>query len=472
MIVKRIVFFFAILLLPAVLMAQDSLVVFSEVDFIELILDNHPVANQAELLNAMARQEIRAAKGTLDPKWQTTLDQKTFKGTDYWKIWSHELKIPIWTNTDLKVGLDRASGTYVSEENINTADGLAYAGISIPLLQGMFTDARRTAIRQAQLMPQMADAEKLKLINKLLLEAIKDYWSWSNSYRQYTLQIEGVTLAEFRFNGIRERVLNGDAAPIDSVEALITLETRQNDLRIAEVEYRNSGISLSNYLWNEEGIALELNDNAIPESVVNIKDVPQTRMVELMEVAAINHPDLIKVNLKGQQLTLERKLNIEMLKPYIGFNYNFLTIATNVSIRDHQLFENNYKLGLNASVPLFLRKERAKLAMTNIKITENDLSEDYLTRKVKNDIMSTYNMLVTSISVIATQRDIVVNYETLREGELLKFANGESSLFLVNTRETKLLESRAKLIKAESDYKKGLATLYWAAGMTQSVLVD
>lgn len=461
---KRILYPLAFLQGIGALWAQDSLVVFSESEFLEIVVQHHPVASQAELLSEFARQEVRAARGSFDPKWETTLEEKTFKNTRYWSTWTHELKIPVWTNTDLKLGYDKANGQYLNSEFTNTVDGLVYAGISVPLLQGLLTDGRRTALRQAQLMPEMMEAEQVKTINKLILEAVKEYWNWSNAYRQFQLQQEGVRLAQFRFDAIRERVFNGDAAPIDSVEALITLRTRENDLREAEVSYRNAVLMMSNYLWNEDGQPLELNDNVVPEAEVSILPLSDSEMGDLLTAAQQFHPDLIKLDVKARQLAMERRLNVEMLKPAIGLNYNFLAMPTDISLQEHAFFDNNYKLGLTASVPLFLRKERSKLAITKLKITENQLSFDNSRRRIQNEVLSTYNTLITSAAIIDAQRNIVSNYETLRAGEVAKFSNGESSLFLVNTRESKLLESRAKLIKAETDYQKDLATLYWAAG--------
>ncbi|MBL7728491.1 MAG: hypothetical protein JNM68_12430, partial [Dinghuibacter sp.] len=43
--------------------------------------------------------------------------------------------------------------------------------------------------------------------------------------------------------------------------------------------------------------------------------------------------------------------------------------------------------------------------------------------------------------------------------------NGESSLFLVNSREQKLLEARQKLLEVQVKLQKTRFSLYWAAGI-------
>jgi hypothetical protein len=47
------------------------------------------------------------------------------------------------------------------------------------------------------------------------------------------------------------------------------------------------------------------------------------------------------------------------------------------------------------------------------------------------------------------QDGMVDNYQALLNGEIMKSENGESSVFLINTRETELLDARIKLLKLQ-----------------------
>jgi len=62
------------------------------------------------------------------------------------------------------------------------------------------------------------------------------------------------------------------------------------------------------------------------------------------------------------------------------------------------------------------------------------------------------------------QERMVANALTLRNGEQTRFENGESSLFLINSREAKLLDAQVKLYSLRTKYAKARTTLYWAAG--------
>ena len=60
--------------------------------FISQILQSHPVAAQAALLNEMAVQQIRLSKGLLDPTINSKYTTKTLDQKDYYYNWTNELK--------------------------------------------------------------------------------------------------------------------------------------------------------------------------------------------------------------------------------------------------------------------------------------------------------------------------------------------------------------------------------------------
>lgn len=448
--------------------AQDSMVAVSMSELYDVILKNHPIVKQAMLLDDAAQQEIRYARGFFDPKLEMQYDAKRFDGSDYYNIWDNVLKVPTWINTDLKVGYERNRGEYLDEGLTVPDDGLIYAGVSIPVGRGLFIDSRRATLRQAQLMTGIADAEIVKTINKTLLQANKDYWNWFWSYNNFQLYNEALQLAEVRFRAIKNNVEYGDYAPIDSVEAKIQVQTRSIERRQAYVDFINAGLILSNHLWNDENMPVVLSENAFPVAPDSLWNyIGEDTLFMLMDSARQNHPELVKLQLKQQQLEIERRLSRENLKPVLNFNYNFLTETTGSPLnRNGQFFSNDYKLGLEFSFPLFLRKERAKLQKTNIKIIENNFDQMQTRRVIANDINTSFNELQTLFNLMEEQEQMVNNYEDLLAAEILNFQNGESSVFLVNSRESKLIEARLKMVAFEVKYQKAKATLFWAAGVT------
>ena len=56
------------------------------------------------------------------------------------------------------------------------------------------------------------------------------------------------------------------------------------------------------------------------------------------------------------------------------------------------------------------------------------------------------------------------NYQLLVKSEETRLLNGESSLFLVNSRENKALEALEKLIDLKTKYFKTIYAIKWSAG--------
>jgi len=432
------------------------------------ILLNHPIARQAFLLTEEARQQLRMARGFFDPKISSQFDRKEFKDTEYYQVWDSKLKIPTrFVGIDLIGGFERNTGEYLSEQlDTDSGNGLAYGGLSIPIGQGLIIDERRTVLRKAQIFQDIAEAEQVKVLNKLFLQVAKDYWQWYFYHNQYLLLQEGYNLAEFRFKAVKVEVEQGAAAAIDSVEAKITMQQREIDLKTAEIQLTNSRLILSNHLWGENEEPLELEDNVTPPQNA-FQNLSAENLRELQEYALENHPELLKVRFKLDQLDFDRRLAAEMLKPTLNLKYNFLaqTVSGSNNDFDAPFFQNNYKFGIDFSFPLFLRKERGKLAMTNIKIENTSLERTNLERVIINEIIAVYNEVRNLVELLEMQEDMVSNYERLVAGEKQKFRNGDSSLFLVNVREGKLIESRVKLFSMRHKYAKSLAELRWAAGL-------
>ena len=134
------------LLMPFALMAQDTL---RFEQFLQGVLAQHPAAQAASLLEAQGRMEIRAARGAFDPQLGGYYDQKQFKGTEYWQRYGGELKLPTRLGLGLKAGYDAAEGYYLNPEASLPENGLWYAGITLPLGQGLFFDEGRAGLRTA-----------------------------------------------------------------------------------------------------------------------------------------------------------------------------------------------------------------------------------------------------------------------------------------------------------------------------------
>jgi outer membrane protein TolC len=451
---------------------QDTSKVFTLEDLQLMVFKYHPIIKQAALFTDAARANVLQSLGYFDPNLKANFGRKLFGGTDYYNHWTSELKVPLWlAGADLKVGYDRNVGYYTNPETRTSTAGLTGVGLTVPLGQGLIIDARRSTLRQSKIMVQYAEAERVKQINSTWYQIAKDYWGWYYAYRQLALTIEGVELAQRRFKAVSTQTQIGDKASIDSVEAYVTVQERLIQLEKNKIELLNARLVLSNHLWNEQGNPMELPEDAVPQPVDGrVEHVSKLVLDTLVRQAATQHPEIIKLQTKSGQLAVERAYRQELLKPKINISGSLISSRRNFGgyVPDYYDFNwNNHKIGLEFAFPLFLRAERGKLREVKIKQQELNYDLQQSGREINNNIRTSYNDLQAYQSQLEVQVESIKNQSLLLRGENQKFELGESTLFLINSRETKLIDMRIKLESMISGYQKTLAELYYKAGTRQ-----
>lgn len=450
----------------------DTVRIFSLEDLQVLVFRYHPIIRQAALLSESARANVLQSLGYFDPALKAGFARKLFGDTEYYNKWNSELKIPLWlAGADLKVGYDRNVGTYVNPESRTNTQGLSAVGLSIPLGQGLIIDARRNTLRQSKIMVQYAEADQLKQINSVWYGIVKDYWNWYYAYRQFELINEGLELAQRRFKALSTQTLMGDKPGIDSVEAYITVQERIIQKEKTAIELQNARLVLSNHLWAEDGNPLELPADALPQNNGEVLNRLNPMILDtLLGQAANQHPELVKLRSKGAQLAIEKSYRQELLKPKLNVVGNLISNRTdfNSNIPGYYDFNwSNYKVGVEFAFPLFLRSERGKLREVKIKQQELDYDLQQSGREIKNNIIASYNDLSAYAAQLSVQIKSIENQQLLVNGENQKFTLGESTLFLINSRETKLIDMKIKQESMVAGYQKTLAELYYKAGTRQ-----
>jgi outer membrane protein TolC len=475
--IQRLKFAFGLLLLTVTLaraqaidtlfVVPDSTRAFTLDNLYQVILKNHPAVKQTALLSEVAQQEIRLARGNFDPKLEAEFKSKQLNGKEYYNTFGSSLKFPTILPFDPSIGIDRNKGSYLNPERYIDDEfqyQQLYAGISVPLGRGLFTDERRTALRQAELFKDMTEAEQVKMINKLLLDAAKEYWEWYYAYYNYVLLNRSIRIAEEIFTRVKSNYTFGEASGVDTVQAKITWQQRVIEQQEAFLNFRNSGLRLSNMLWDSLSNPLELDVTWVPVLNPDAWTLTPEDLKVLADQALTNHPELKKIEVKIFQLEAERKLAAEYLKPQLNLSYYAINQPINPRGDLSFTIDDNYKVGVDFAFPVFLRKERSKLALTKLKISNTKFEQSITERQIINNLTSIYNQLTNLQSIMANQKQMVENYEMLLEAELLNLRQGESDLFKINVQQEKLIQAQSKWLKLIAENEKQKAQLYWAAG--------
>lgn len=435
---------------------QTASTEFSYNEFLGYVKKYHPLVKQANLKINEAQANLLQARGAFDPKIEVDFKEKQFKNTAYYSLLNSSFKIPTWYGIELKAGFDNAEGIYVNPENTLPNKGLTSFGISVPLGQGLFIDERMAAIRKAKIASNLNSAERNLQVVEVIYNASVSYMNWKRSFDEIKLYEDYLKNALIRYKGVQILIKEGDKPAIDSVEAAITVKTRSLNLENAKLKYTKAKLELSNYLWLENNIPLELNDLLQPEELL-AKTIKETLKINELETISLeNHSKIKALDAKIAMLKVDRKLKANLLLPKLDLSYTYLSEPSYI---DNYRFED-YKIGLNFSIPLFLRKERGSLKLANLKIEDTEFVLQFEKKNLENKIKSQQEE-ITSLEIQQDFNDALLNdYKILLNAEERLFEMGESSLFVINSRENSLVSSQINDIVLENSYFIALLSLY------------
>ncbi len=440
--------------------------------FLDRVTRNHPVARQAALLSSGADGDVTAAYGAFEPKVEASWQQKRFASspssaqTQYYNYADIALKVPTPFGADFKLGYERASGRYINPQFLTPNNGLFSAGFSIPLGQRILTDERRTALKVARALRDVAQAERAGITNKLLYSAAKAYAEWFASALQLQVIRDGVRLAETRYAAIARRVVAGDAAGIDSIEAAAEFNRRRAQLQGAEQAYFAATLDLTSYLWDARVQPVDLEPGVVPsDSGLGRVVLDSAAVPALLARVVARHPEVRKADGKVAQAAAERSLARQAILPLASAELSALRAqGSGFELGDALARDGNYKGAISVSSPLLFLKERGKFESTDAKFERAELDARDVRREVVLLVRTAVNDLAQFEAQLALQRDAVRLFRMLSAGERAKFDAGESTLFLVNTRERQVLDEELKYVALQAKYLAARAALAVAAG--------
>jgi outer membrane protein TolC len=438
--------------------------------FTRQVLAAHPVVRQAGLVRQQAREELRVARGAFDPTVTATVDRKAFNNTLYYDYVEGEIKVPTPLGSDLKFGFERAIGNRISADRYTGAPlgnpGIFKLGLSVPVGQRLITDERRNALALARALQDVAEGDRRAAVNKLLLDAAKDYAAWYEADRRRAVAREGVALAEFRLRAVRARVAAGEAAAIDTVEALLEVQARTVTRRDAEQQYYAAALAVSNHLWDERAAPLDLEPDVVP-TLAGLESAPvdSTRLPRWLELAARQHPELRKIAGRVDQAEAQRLFALQQVLPFAELSLNSVAGRNDVGgLTAGNRFDNSYVLGGTVRTPLLFMRERGRFNLADQRLEQQELEATRLRRLVELEVRQAVNDLATVHAIIGLQRETVAQARALLRGEQRRFEGGESSLLVVNLRERRVIEEELKLAAYEAKYASARATLGVAIG--------
>jgi outer membrane protein TolC len=431
-------------------------------NYVDNILANNPLSKKAENIRTYGKLQNKAARGNYDPSINAAYENKYFDGKNYYTNLNSEIKQQLFTSQYLKFGYDYGIGNYTNPESYTPTNGLSYLGLEVGLLQGLMIDYRRADVLKSKEYINYYNAERNIQINDLLFESSQKYFDWLFTTKQLALNNYFMDIANQRLRGIEALANIGERATIDTIEAAIFYQTRLLDLQNSIIENQKMNNDLASFNWQENNPSnLQINYQPV-DSLDNYYIKAKNNFLKTLYQDSSNNPVIAKYNSFQNVIDIENRLKKEMIKPKLNVNYNFLSNSS--SQINPALSNNSYKWGANVSFPLLLRNSRNEFKMGKI----NSQNNSFELKNKNNELDFKINALKQTINILIQQlenaeRSTKYNRQ-LVEAEKLKFANGESSLFILNARESKWLDSELKLAEYKLKFIKTVINIIYLKG--------
>ncbi|RVU89867.1 TolC family protein [Flavobacterium columnare] len=450
--------FLILFLIPILMNAQNKELTYTE--FLGYVKKYHPLVKQANLNISESEALLMQARGAFDPKIEVDFDQKNFKNKNYYALFSSSFKIPTWYGIELKAAFNNSEGLFVNPEMTTPNKGLTSLGINVPIGQGLFINQRMVDIRKAKIALTLNTAERDLQALEILYEASVSYFNWKRIYNEVQLYESYLKNASIRFKGVEKLIEQGDKPAIDSIEAGITVRNRQLNLEEAKLKLTKAKLEVSNYIWMEDNTPLEIEDTLYPEIELE-KTIRNTlSKIQWNNWTIENHPKIKALNAKIDMLIIEQRLKANALLPKLDVSYHYLSEPDYFTKYRFQ----DYKLGVNLTMPLFLRKERGSLKLAKLKVQDIQFSLQFEKQQIKNKIEALNQERISLEKQLQINKKLVSDFEKMLSAEERLFTIGESSLFLINTRENALVSSKLSDIALENRFYNLLISVYKSWG--------
>ncbi len=453
---RKLILFFILICQFSMAQEQDSLQLeFRE--YLAIVKKYHPLVKQADLIVDQGDFKLLKARGAFDPKIQGDLSEKNYKSTEYYNLFGAAFKIPTYYGLEFNAKYEQNTGKYLNPQNTVPEEGLYSVGVNLDITNGLFLSERMAALKQAKIYQDQSRVKRDLQAAEVLYNASTAYFEWYAAYQELILYQNLLGNADFRLQSVKTEFRAGDKPAVDTLEANINYDNRIIQLQQAQLDFLKSTLQLSNYLWAENNIPLELTSEVYPESDL-FEEVTELWLQN--EMTALenyrDNPKIQSLEYDVEMMQVDRRLKANKLLPDLEIGYNFLT---NQPEEWQQLNVDDYKLGVKLSMPLFLRKERGDLQLAKVELENSRYELVNANQEIQNKLRSLQQEIISYREQRYQMDTLVIDYSTLVAAEQRMFELGDSSLFLVNNRENSYISAKLKEISIITKYLKSQAEL-------------
>jgi outer membrane protein TolC len=445
------------------LTAANSALPFSDVLY--GVMKNHPVLKQANNYLPIAKAELLVSRGAFDPSVSIYRSNKNEGSNKFYRNQNLDVYLPNYFGGGISIS-NPFNKTQVGEA------GSLSLGAELPLLKGLITDYRRTALGKAKINVKMSLAERDQWINNLVSDVFTEYAQWLLAHESAE-QIEGVLrLATERQRGLRKLYESGAGTSVDTLETFVQWQQYKAKYDLAIWKKEKQRLMLSMYLWDESGVPIEPMNTVYPTSAglawIDSMVSEAASYINNPQNTEISQPALRMSLLKVASQQLEFNLAKNQMLPSLNLQYGYYQPDAAWRISPSTATQSTgFGLGFQSS--LFLKQQRGQyrqmqLALENAKLEVDNKQRNY---SVKS------SALLQEFQVQKSQFDqwlgVSENQRKLYDMEARRLEAGDVNFFVLNTREMRLLDLNLLALEYKFQYQlSGISYLHYLGWLSRN----
>ncbi len=427
-----------------------------------------------------------------------------------------------WWGSSLRVALESTRETTTNPFEVLSPFNTARLGVSltIPLARNREIDRPRANLRITNHQVGLSETQfKIKVID-VVLRVQEAYWNLVAARQAVRVASEAVKLAREQLARTKRQIESGTLAPVELAAAQAELERRVDTWYasiglVTEVENllkMEILASESDPMWDEELIPVG-EETLEPPSYASIR--------EAVDIALRKRPELAAVDLREQTVRVQEQLARSEAKTQVNLvgGYWVAGLSGVVAGRDNpfarsfaaqfqrvnelsrlaglppleppdfgaraptnlvggfglawqHLFRANFPtaaVGVQFDFSARNRRAKAELAKAAIEERRLKLERRKLEQAIAAQVRNALQAIQTARQRLAAAEASVRAAEEKLSSEIRLFQTGESTNFLVLTRQNELSDSRRRAVVARLDFNKAVARAEQALGRTLEI---
>jgi HAE1 family hydrophobic/amphiphilic exporter-1 len=429
-----------------------------------------------------------------------------------------------WLGTTYK--LDFSSSRQLSNSSFNTLNPQFPTALNLnltqPLWRGLRYDDNRHRIQVARKNVQLSDEQLRQRVIEIATQAVQAYWELGFAFRNLEVQSEAVRLAEQQDASNRRQVEQGLLAPVDVVQTQTQIATFQQNLFSAQTALTSAENALkalmladrTDLMW---GMALEPEQR--PDTRIELPALPDAVKVALAGRPELKQSELsLEVNQLDVRLTREQtKAQVDVYAalstvglagyPLVQTGANPFTAAFGPLVNQINALSaqsgipplppisfgsstippffvggygqslsnlgsgafNSATVGVNISIPIRNRSANAAAAISVAEGRRLRTIRQQVEMAIEQDVRNSLQLVASAQARLDAANNAQQYAGEQYRSEQRQFQAGTTTVFLVLQRQTELIASRTRQVRAEADLGEAKASLDRALSRTIEV---